>query len=321
MSNEPLRQAMQRAGLTSRAAAERLQVDDKTVQRWVAGRTPLPVHRRALAGLLGVHELDLWPGSPPGPRPLNARQAIQRLAGLESELRAVREEVRTLEEECRAYIDALWRIVEHSAIRMRVARRTISYEIGAGPQDDHATDTWEIEAMDGHPGVQWWLLAVGGSGKGVPPKSLLRQLERFEAEEVLDGGAVRRVPVLYLDHRAGKIWTIAVFDQAAVRRTLRVHWRWEGVWNQLRSTGRDRSTLDLRDFLNLEWRSITVRFTFTYAARQPEVTAEGDASPPDVGEDLAGRVVYSFRLDRPEHAHYAWHLRVDAMPEDHATRP
>lgn len=36
-------------------------VDPKTGQRWVAGRTPYPRHRRAIADLLGEDEGYLWP--------------------------------------------------------------------------------------------------------------------------------------------------------------------------------------------------------------------------------------------------------------------
>ena len=36
-------------------------VDPKTGQRWIAGRTPYPRHRRAIADLLGENEGYLWP--------------------------------------------------------------------------------------------------------------------------------------------------------------------------------------------------------------------------------------------------------------------
>jgi hypothetical protein len=41
--------------------AARLEVDPKTVQRWIAGRLPRPHSRHALADLLGVDEVELWP--------------------------------------------------------------------------------------------------------------------------------------------------------------------------------------------------------------------------------------------------------------------
>lgn len=59
--NERLRMAMLRAGIDSAALAESAEVDVKTVQRWVAGRTP---HRRArlvVAETLGETEATLWP--------------------------------------------------------------------------------------------------------------------------------------------------------------------------------------------------------------------------------------------------------------------
>ncbi|MFJ4651484.1 helix-turn-helix domain-containing protein [Nocardia sp. NPDC088792] len=60
--NLRLREALMRAHLTPKTAAIALQVDPKTVERWISsGRTPYPCHRYAMAALLGVSESDLWP--------------------------------------------------------------------------------------------------------------------------------------------------------------------------------------------------------------------------------------------------------------------
>ena len=69
--NEPLCRALLRARLTEDDLAAGLQVDPKTVRRWLEGRVPYPRHRWALAALLGADEADLWPqlgaqGSLPG---------------------------------------------------------------------------------------------------------------------------------------------------------------------------------------------------------------------------------------------------------------
>jgi transcriptional regulator with XRE-family HTH domain len=68
--NLNLRQALAAARLHPSDVAARLAVDPKTVDRWLAGRTPYPRHRLALADLLGVDEADLWPDatSPAVPR-------------------------------------------------------------------------------------------------------------------------------------------------------------------------------------------------------------------------------------------------------------
>ena len=60
--NLALRRALSTARLRDRDVAEAMNVDPKTVQRWLAGRRPQPQHRWALADLVGVHESDLWPG-------------------------------------------------------------------------------------------------------------------------------------------------------------------------------------------------------------------------------------------------------------------
>lgn len=61
MSNERLRAALLKKGLTPAQLAERLQVDAKTAERWVGGRAPYRKHRFAVAALLGVDESYLWP--------------------------------------------------------------------------------------------------------------------------------------------------------------------------------------------------------------------------------------------------------------------
>jgi transcriptional regulator with XRE-family HTH domain len=59
--NEHLRRALLRARLSEEDVAARLQVDPKTVRRWLEGRVPYLRHRWALAGMLNADEGDLWP--------------------------------------------------------------------------------------------------------------------------------------------------------------------------------------------------------------------------------------------------------------------
>lgn len=61
MANERLRSALVRGGNDLGELAETLQVDRKTVERWLGGRSPHPRHRRALAQFLGRDEAYLWP--------------------------------------------------------------------------------------------------------------------------------------------------------------------------------------------------------------------------------------------------------------------
>jgi transcriptional regulator with XRE-family HTH domain len=63
MSNERLRQAMARTGLSIEAAARKTGVDPKTVQRWLSGRVPHPRHRWALCEAVSENEEYLWPGA------------------------------------------------------------------------------------------------------------------------------------------------------------------------------------------------------------------------------------------------------------------
>ena len=59
--NETLCRALIEARLTEEDVATRLQVDPKTVRRWLEGRVPYLRFRWAIATMLGVGETDLWP--------------------------------------------------------------------------------------------------------------------------------------------------------------------------------------------------------------------------------------------------------------------
>jgi transcriptional regulator with XRE-family HTH domain len=62
MPNERLRAALLERGLTLDELANAIDVDPKTVERWVTtGRTPYRRHRYAVAAQLGLDETYLWP--------------------------------------------------------------------------------------------------------------------------------------------------------------------------------------------------------------------------------------------------------------------
>ena len=59
--NETLLRAMYAAGLGEEDIAAQLEVDPKTVRRWMDGRLPFPKYRRLLARLLNSEEPAIWP--------------------------------------------------------------------------------------------------------------------------------------------------------------------------------------------------------------------------------------------------------------------
>jgi transcriptional regulator with XRE-family HTH domain len=63
MPNERLRAALLERGLTPTALGEEIGVDQKTVERWMSGRTPYRRHRYAVASRLQLDEAYLWPGA------------------------------------------------------------------------------------------------------------------------------------------------------------------------------------------------------------------------------------------------------------------
>ena len=56
MANERLRTSMTRSAATVEAVASHAEVDPKSVERWLAGRTPHARHRWSVAALLGEDE-------------------------------------------------------------------------------------------------------------------------------------------------------------------------------------------------------------------------------------------------------------------------
>jgi transcriptional regulator with XRE-family HTH domain len=60
-TNIRLRAAVLESGLTIEEVAHRAGVDPKTLERWIAGRTPHPRNRHALADVLNVSAAELWP--------------------------------------------------------------------------------------------------------------------------------------------------------------------------------------------------------------------------------------------------------------------
>jgi lambda repressor-like predicted transcriptional regulator len=68
VANENLKNALETAGLTVEQFADIIQVDPKSVQRWVTGPTiPYPRHRAKIASALDLSEHDLWPERAPKP--------------------------------------------------------------------------------------------------------------------------------------------------------------------------------------------------------------------------------------------------------------
>lgn len=61
MANKQLRDAIQNTGIDIQELADQVRVDPKTIERWVAGRTPYPRYRARLAKALGTTQQQLWP--------------------------------------------------------------------------------------------------------------------------------------------------------------------------------------------------------------------------------------------------------------------
>jgi transcriptional regulator with XRE-family HTH domain len=61
MSNETLRDALDQAGITQEQLADEIQVDVRTVRRWLAGGVPHARQRARVARVLDREQAELWP--------------------------------------------------------------------------------------------------------------------------------------------------------------------------------------------------------------------------------------------------------------------
>lgn len=76
MTNERLRTALVKAGVSPQDLSEHLHVDPKTVERWITrDRVPHRKHRLETATRLAVDEVFLWPSTESDPRSKSASRA------------------------------------------------------------------------------------------------------------------------------------------------------------------------------------------------------------------------------------------------------
>ncbi len=89
MGNERLRSAIAQAGIDADQLATLVQVDVKSVQRWITGTAvPYPRHRTRIATALGRSEQELWPDATPAPPEPDARREILAAYPHSNDLRA-----------------------------------------------------------------------------------------------------------------------------------------------------------------------------------------------------------------------------------------
>lgn len=74
MPNERLRATLLERGLTPADLADAVDVDPKTVERWLSGRVPYRRHRYEVAKSLNVDEAYLWPDALPRQQVVNASE-------------------------------------------------------------------------------------------------------------------------------------------------------------------------------------------------------------------------------------------------------
>ncbi|TDC74798.1 DUF5919 domain-containing protein [Streptomyces hainanensis] len=75
MANERLRATLLQRGVQPTELADAVEVDPKSVERWINGRTPYRRHRYAVANFLNVEEAYLWPDALPRQQVVSASES------------------------------------------------------------------------------------------------------------------------------------------------------------------------------------------------------------------------------------------------------
>jgi transcriptional regulator with XRE-family HTH domain len=290
--SEKLRRAIEARG-GRKAVARKLSVAERTVRRWVEdGVRPREGTLYRAADLFGLPASELWPS--------NLGRAAPRFAvdGTEQAGEVAR------------YEEALWRWVTWSGHPLRVVSRSLRYEIGQSADVDRVTEEYEIEAMGGEQPVLWYRVwYVGGGTDDTPRLRSFREMPDRHAYQLIEG---RKSPLyLYsLGLRRGSAHGMVIFEppvDPGLRRRWGYSMTWEGLWNSLRSTGKDQTALDLRGTLP-RFELITLTLVFPINAQYPEVMPiERTPNLPltKVTED-DGRVAITVRMESIEQREYVW---------------
>ena len=206
--NETLCRALLRARLTEEDVATRLQVDPKTVRRWLEGRLPYLRHRWALATLLGVDETDLWPQLRAAhTRPAEVRAIYPRLNAVPREVwlglfTSAKQEidVLTVGEMPFARNPAIMAVLAsrvHAGVRVRICLAG-TRELRAGP------DARTANADTGHAAVCAPLRQISGvhirQYQAATYHSIYRVDDQLLVSQHAYGIPLQQAPVLRLQH-------------------------------------------------------------------------------------------------------------------------
>lgn len=209
--NENLRRAMLRARLSEEDVAAQLQVDPKTVRRWLEGRVPYLRHRWLLAGLLEADKGDLWPEAHARSRPVELkaiypnRRAIPREAWL-SLFRSAEHEIGILDDSGLllakepGLLDVLAKRA-HAGARVRICLRNPNEYVTAGRESLEGLSGPEPEEIREALALFAGLREIGAEirlHRAVLYNSVYRGDDRLLVIQHLYGISGERAPALYL---------------------------------------------------------------------------------------------------------------------------
>ncbi|MDI6102110.1 XRE family transcriptional regulator [Actinoplanes sp. NEAU-A12] len=214
--NSPLARALRSAGIDVIDVAASLDVDPKTVQRWMTGRMPYPRHRDALVRITGWQAHDLWPTLPrPTEQPAMSDEVrivyphrsavptdvwVRLLRRAEHEIDVLAYSALFLAED--ASIPALLQEKAHNGVRVRIAlgdpngdhiaRRGDEERVGAGMSVRIRTALVSLQPLTTTPGITLRLHDT------VLYNSLCRSDDEMLVNSHIYGRPAAHAPVLHL---------------------------------------------------------------------------------------------------------------------------
>lgn len=242
----------------------------------------------------------------------------EKIAELEERMQDQAETIEYLKGDRARYEDALLDLVVRSRRQVIYKRMQIVYEIGESPQFDKVVESYVTTAASDTDPLLWLHIDIAPSSADVEAKSSFRDLEGVRAFEVREARPPIPLTLLPASSRNGRMWAIVFFNTeiGTVPREWRLVYQWNGAWNPLRQTLRDKAILSNLGRTRVVKREVvSVTFVFPATARNPQVqTSPRSPEVPSLFKtDLNGRSSFTFEMLDPGNDDYEWLLSVDGF--------
>jgi hypothetical protein len=249
-------------------------------------------------------------------RELNeTRSAEQDLARRVAELTA--ENGQLIDDRVR-YEYAMRAMADRSRRPMRHLSQTIIYMIGETPVDDVVTESYQTTALSEKEPLLWHHVSLGLTNQASVVQSF-RDLSSKSVFEVLPNPPppIRELDYVPTGRRDNRLGVLIFFDPeiGMTPRRWTLTYRWPGMWEPLRNTGRDTAIIRLGESPTIERDFVVVVFVFplSFSSRNPAVRMTGQSAQRVEAvwdADTSGRSRAIFKIEKPHHEDYDWVLEA-----------